>query len=80
MGRQIILQPNGVFFALWTTVSDEFIFDDCTAEEICHYLAQEAYNRAFYKSAKICEDLKLARSPIFNLLGLMKSVLSRLSF
>lgn len=36
MGHQIIKQPNGKF-ALWSTVTDDFLLEDVTPSEIADY-------------------------------------------
>jgi len=42
MGRQIIKQPNGNY-AVWFSIVDDFIFIDCTPEEIINEFVE--YNR-----------------------------------
>lgn len=43
MARLVVKQPNGKF-ACWSTVVDNFIIKDLTAEQYTEWSAMEAYN------------------------------------
>ena len=73
MARQFVKQPNGKF-ACWSTVVDDFIIKDLTAEQYIRWSAREAYrhekgkfesifsdidsNSNYFKSWKECIELK----------------------
>jgi len=44
MGRQIILKNNGKF-AVWSSIVDDFIFDDITKEEYIEFRKKEECER-----------------------------------
>ncbi len=54
MGHQIIQQPDGLF-CVFSTVVDDFIFTDATAEELVAWYAKEAAERAADRTRHICE-------------------------
>jgi len=40
MGRQIVIQPDGKY-AVWSTNNDDFVFTDCTREELIEIYSAE---------------------------------------
>lgn len=42
MGRQIIKQPEGDLYAVWSSICDDFIYTDLTKQEIIDVFIEEA--------------------------------------
>ena len=60
MGRQAIQQPNGKY-AIWSTVVDDFLFQDMTLDEVKNHIMADKYSSVrkyeHYKSiAETAED------------------------
>jgi len=57
MGRQIIKQPNGKL-AVWSSIVDNFIITDSTAEEYIHFRIEEESQRIRKDITEIVEKLE----------------------
>ena len=64
MGRQIILQPNGLFM-VWSTIVDDIVEYDATVEELIKGDVDEYAERRAREVNKTCEDLKNGEKPYY---------------
>ncbi len=64
MGYQIVKQPNG-FYALWSSVVDAFVAEDCTPGAIVETLVEEARSRIEEDVRKKCEMLDRGEKPYY---------------
>jgi hypothetical protein len=62
MGRQIIKQPNGRY-AVWSSVTDDFVALDATAEELVDNAGEEARVAAERETTEIIRELDEGRRP-----------------
>lgn len=56
MARQIVKQPNGKF-ACWSSIVDDFIIKDLTAEQYIKWSAREAYKHEKRECESIFSDI-----------------------
>ncbi len=64
MSKQIIKKDNGLY-AIWSTIIDDFIVDDCTMEDIIEINGEEAKEFAIKDTIKIFEQLKNNQNPYY---------------
>jgi len=64
MGRQIIKQPNG-FYAMWSSSIDNFIYIDCTPEELVTYLVEEANTKIEHDTLRTVELMEEGKPQYF---------------
>lgn len=62
MAQQIIKQPDGKY-ALWSTITNDFIFVDANRENIEEFWVNEAKEKYHEQVNKICDDLDAGRKP-----------------
>lgn len=62
MARQIILKTNGKY-AIWSSIVDDFIFDDITIEEYIAFRTEEATAEVIKDIREIAEQLERGEKP-----------------
>ena len=62
MPRQIIKKDNGKY-AIWSTIVDDFIFDDITIEEYIAFRREEDANDAEKTIRKIVGEMESGKKP-----------------
>lgn len=65
---QIIKQTSGTSpgrYALWSTISDDFLVIDCTREELIDYLVEQEKERITEHVEKICDQLCEGKKPYY---------------
>lgn len=63
MGRQIIKQPDGNGYALWSTVVDSFLIIDAQPEEIADYISDGDRNYTRERTARIVAQMEAGEQP-----------------
>jgi len=61
MGHQIIQQPDG-HLCVWSTVVDDFIITDATADELADYYAKDAAAKARKDTKRLTEAVLAGRA------------------
>lgn len=65
MGEQIIKQPNGDCFAIWSSVVDDFTHLSLTEDEIIRHYASRAYEQARAGAVKTIQMLLNGEKPYY---------------
>lgn len=64
MARQIIKQPNGLY-AIWSTIIDDFVYENITIKEYIKILIKETKKRTKINIAEIVAQLDNGEKPYY---------------
>ena len=78
MGRQIIKQPNGKY-AIWSTIVDDFIFFNMTAEEWIQFRIRESAEQVRKDIEEIISKLEKGEKPYYQFTETWDDLFERLS-